>query len=239
MYSAQPEFSAYGLSHWAVIALFVVGSVFLIFAGRRQTEVQARHLSRVLGGILAVIYGSAVLYSLSSPTLGGSVPLQLTDLATVSAIYALWSHRHWPFALTYYWGLVLSTQALISPALAGPDFPGYEFLAFWAIHLFVVWAAIYLTWGRRMRPTWRSYRLAVLVTLTWAIVTFIFNRVADTNYGFLNAKPSTASLLDLMGPWPVYLFSGMTIVFVIWALMTWPWERDGSLDKDAADQPMG
>jgi hypothetical integral membrane protein (TIGR02206 family) len=128
---------------------------------------------------------------------------------------------------------------LISPALAGPDFPGYEFLAFWAIHLFVVWAAIYLTWGRRMRPTWRSYRLAVLVTLTWAIVTFIFNRVADTNYGFLNAKPSTASLLDLMGPWPVYLFSGMTIVFVIWALMTWPWERDGSLDKDAADQPMG
>jgi purine-cytosine permease-like protein len=60
VYSAQPEFSAYGLSHWAVIALFVVGSVFLIFAGRRQTEVQARHLSRVLGGILAVIYGSAV-----------------------------------------------------------------------------------------------------------------------------------------------------------------------------------
>ena len=47
------------------------------------------------------------------------------------------------------------------------------------------------------------------------------------------------TLLDLMGPWPVYLFSGMTIVFVIWALMTWPWERDGSLDKDAADQPMG
>ncbi|MFF8860364.1 TIGR02206 family membrane protein, partial [Streptomyces althioticus] len=133
-YSAQPEFSAYGPSHWAAIALFVAGSVFLIWAGRRQTEAQARHLSRALGGILAVIYGSAVLYSLSSPTLGGSVPLQLTDLATVSAIYALWSHRHWPFALTYYWGLVLSTQALISPALAGPDFPGYEFLAFWAIH---------------------------------------------------------------------------------------------------------
>ncbi|MER7484203.1 MULTISPECIES: TIGR02206 family membrane protein, partial [Actinomycetes] len=105
------------------------------------------------------------------------------------------------------------------------------------IHLFVVWAAIYLTWGRRMRPTWRSYRFAVLVTLTWAIVTFIFNRIADTNYGFLNAKPSTASLLDLMGPWPVYLFSGMTIVFIIWALMTWPWERDGILDKDAA-QPV-
>ncbi|MER7569366.1 MULTISPECIES: TMEM164-related integral membrane acyltransferase [Streptomyces] len=134
VYSAQPEFSAYGPSHWAAIALFVAGSVFLIWAGRRQTEAQARHLSRALGGILAVIYGSAVLYSLSSPTLGGSVPLQLTDLATVSAIYALWSHRHWPFALTYYWGLVLSTQALISPALAGPDFPGYEFLAFWAIH---------------------------------------------------------------------------------------------------------
>ncbi|NEW47902.1 TIGR02206 family membrane protein, partial [Nocardia cyriacigeorgica] len=27
------------------------------------------------------------------------------------------------------------------------DFPHYEYLGFWAIHLLVVWAAIYLTWG--------------------------------------------------------------------------------------------
>ena len=178
-----------------------------MWVGRRQTERQARRLGRILGAVTAVIYAAILIYVLTPPTID-SVPLQLTDLATVTAAYALWSQKHWAYALTYYWGLVLSTQALISPALQSPDFPHYQFLAFWAIHLLVVWAAIYLTWGRGMRPDWRSYRLAVVVTVVWAAVTFTFNRIAGTDYGFLNRKPSTASLLDVLGPWPWYVFAG-------------------------------
>ena len=62
----------------------------------------------------------------------------------------------------------------------------------------------------------------------WATVTFTFNTFAGTNYGFLNHKPSTASLLDAMGPWPWYVFVAATLVCVVWALMTWPWERTRS-----------
>ncbi len=153
------------------------------------------------------------------------MPLRLTDLATIVAAYALWSQRHWAFALTYYWCLVLSAQALVSPVLFGPDFPALQFLAFWAIHLLVVWAAIYLTWGRGMRPTWRSYRIAVLTTAVWAVVTFTFNLIAGTNYGFLNSKPATATLLDVLGPWPLYILVGGALLVIVWALMTWPWER--------------
>ena len=91
-----------------------------------------------------------------------------------------------------------------------------------------MWAAIYLTWGRGMRPDWRSYRLAVVVTVVWAAVTFTFNRIAGTDYGFLNRKPSTASLLDVLGPWPWYVFVAATLVAIVWALMTWPWQRNRS-----------
>ena len=164
------QFTAYGPSHWAIIAVFVIGAGLLVWLGRRQTEAQARRLGRVLGALTAVIYTAILIYVLTPPTIE-SVPLQLTDLATVVAAYALWSQKHWAFALTYYWGLVLSTQALVSPALQSPDFPHYQFLAFWAIHLLVVWAAIYLTWGRGMRPDWRSYRFAIVVTAVWAAVT--------------------------------------------------------------------
>jgi hypothetical integral membrane protein (TIGR02206 family) len=218
------QFSAYGPSHWGVLGLFAVGAAVLVWIGRRQTEPRARRLGRVLGAVTALIYAAILSYVLIPPTLD-SVPLQLTDLATVVAAYALWSRKQWAYALTYYWGLVLSTQALISPALQSADFPDYRFLAFWAIHLLVVWAAIYLTWGRGMRPDWRDYRLAVVVTVAWAVVTFTFNTVAGTNYGFLNHKPSTASLLDVMGPWPWYLVVATALVLIVWALMTWPWER--------------
>ena len=225
LYLAQRQFTMYGPSHWAVIAVFAMGSVLLVWIGRRQTESQGRRLGRILGVLTAAIYGAVLIYSLIPPTIYGSVPLNLTDLATGAAAYALWSQRHWAFALTYYWGLVLSTQALISPVLTGPDFPDYRFLGFWSIHLLVVWAAIYLTWGRRTRPSWRSYRIAVMVTLAWAAVTFTFNRIAGTDYGFLNGKPSTPSLLDVLGPWPVYLLTAATLILTVWALMTWPWVR--------------
>lgn len=225
LFSAPRQFTMYGPSHWAVIAVFAIGSALLVWIGRRQTSSQARRLGRLLGALTAAIYVVVLVHSLIPPAIDRSVPLDLTDLATVTAAYALWSQRHWAFALTYYWGLVLSTQALISPVLTGPDFPGYRFLGFWSIHLLVVWAAIYLTWGRRIHPDWRSYRIAVVVTLVWAIVTFTFNRIAGTDYGFLAAKPRTPSLLDILGPWPVYLLAAAALIFTVWALMTWPWVR--------------
>lgn len=222
---AQRQFEPYGPSYWGAIAVFVAGAVTAVWLGRRQTEEQSRRFGRVLGAATGLIYGAVLIYSLIPPTVERSVPLRLTDLATVAAACALWSQRHWAYALTYYWGLVLSAQALISPVLVGPDFPHYSFLAFWAIHLLVVWAAIYLTWGRGMRPGWRSLRLVVVVTAVWAAVTFVFNRVADTNYGFLNGKPVTASLLDVLGPWPVYIVTATSLIVIVWVLMTLPWVR--------------
>ncbi|MDT5017630.1 MAG: hypothetical protein QOD39_3790 [Mycobacterium sp.] len=208
-----------------MLAVFVVGAALLVWLGRRQTEPAAQRFGRFVGALTALIYAAAFVYALFPPSLGSSVPLQLTDLATVVTAYALWSQKPWAYALTYYWGLVLSVQALISPALSGPDFPSYQFMGFWSIHLIVVWAAIYLTWGRGMRPRWRSYGLVVAVTLSWVLVAMTFNTIAGTNYGFVNRKPTTASLLDVLGPWPWYVVTAAALVVMVWALMTWPWER--------------
>lgn len=230
MLSAQREFSAYGLSHLVVLTLFALGAVLLVIVGRRQTEAQARLLSRVLAVLLVAAFLVALVYKLIQPTIDTSVPLQLCDLAELAAAYALWSRRHWAFVLTYYWGLVLSSQALITPDIGtpregSPDFPHHLFVTFFTLHVLVVWAAIYLTWGRGMRPRWRDYRFAVIATLAWVAVTLAFNAITGANYGYLNRKPPTASVLDVLGPWPVYLAVEVAIVLIVWALMTWPWER--------------
>ncbi|BBX93753.1 TIGR02206 family membrane protein [Mycolicibacterium boenickei] len=241
MFSAQREFSAYGPSHLIVLAVFATGAVLLVMIGRRQSEAQARILSRVLAGLLVAAFLVALVYKLVDPTIDTSVPLQLCDLAELAAAYALWSQRHWAFVLTYYWGLVLSSQALITPDIGtakdgAPDFPHHLFVTFFTLHVLVVLAAIYLTWGRGMRPRWRDYRFAVIATLAWVAFTFTFNVVAGTNYGYLNRKPPTASVLDVLGPWPVYLLAEVVIVLIVWALMTWPWERARQRATTAASQ---
>jgi hypothetical integral membrane protein (TIGR02206 family) len=239
MYSAQREFTAYGPSHLIVLAIFAVGAVLLVWIGRRQTESQARLLGRVLAVLIVAAFVVALGYKLVHPHLDTSVPLQLCDLAELAAAYALWSQRHWAFVLAYYWGLVLSSQALITPDVGtaeegAPDFPHHLFITFFTLHVLVVWAAIYLTWGQRNRPTWRDYRFAIIVTLVWAAFTFTFNAITGTNYGYLNRKPPTASLLDVLGPWPFYLLTEVAIVLIVWALMTWPWERTRRRATDAA-----
>lgn len=222
---AAREFATYGPSHWAAIAVFVAAAVGVVALGRRQDADAARRFSRAFAVLVLALQLAIQVYSVTRWSIHHSLPLHLSDFAGYVSAYALWSHRRWAFWLTYYWCLTLSTQALVSPALRGPDFPHVGFLAFWLIHLFVVWAALYLTFGLRMRPSWRGYRFTVLVSVCWAAAAMTFNAIAGTNYGFLNAKPAPGSVLDLFGPWPWYLIPEIALVLTVWALMTWPWER--------------
>lgn len=228
--AAQQEFSAYGVSHLAVLAIFVIGAVVLVWAGRTQSAERARLLGRVLAVALVTMFCVALVYKLIRPDIQTSIPIQLCDIAELMAAYALWTQRHWACAVTYYWGLFLSSQALLTPdigtpAEGAPDFPHHLFVTFFALHVLVVWAAVYVTWGLRQRPTWRTFRFTVAITMIWVALTFTFNIIANTNYGYLNAKPAAASVLDLLGPWPVYALIEVTVVIGVWALMTWPWER--------------
>lgn len=137
---------------------------------------------------------------------------------------ALWTRRRWAVALNYFWGLTLSIQGIITPDLASV-FPEPRSVMYWGMHLLIVWSAIFLTFGLRIGPTWREYRIAVVTTALWMVGVFAFNLVADTNYGYVNGKPTRASALDLLGPWPLYLLAEVAIVATAWALMTWPWVR--------------
>ncbi|GAB3479205.1 TIGR02206 family membrane protein [Amycolatopsis cihanbeyliensis] len=229
------EFTVFGMSHVLVLLVFAAGAAALVWLGRRYGRAGAAGWSvRVLG---LVVLGLQVVVQAhlmnTAPNIENRLPLHLSDLVGIVAAYALWSPCGWARALTYYWGIALSPQALLTPFYRCADFPSTDFLIFWGMHLFVVWAAIYLTWGLRIRPDWHAYRITVTVTACWAAATMMFNAVAGTNYGFLNRKPDTGSVLDLLGPWPWYLIPEFALVLGGWALMTWPWTRRRGIEARA------
>ena len=126
------------------------------------------------------------------------LPLQICDFAwLVAAVVLLTRDVRWA-ALLYFWGLTLSLQGVLTPDL-GQVFPDPQFFGFWVRHLTPVWVAVYLV-GARAGPSWRGYRLAVAVTALWAATMMTLNAVLGSNYGFLNAKPTSHSLLDFLGP---------------------------------------
>ncbi|WP_186526071.1 TIGR02206 family membrane protein [Leekyejoonella antrihumi] len=152
-----------------------------------------------------------------------SLPLQICDVAWLIAGIALLTRGARRSALHYYWGLTLSLQGVLTPdldhVLLDPQFFG-----FWLRHLLPVWAAVYLV-GARIGPSWRDYRFVVAVTAVWAAVMMSLNTPFGSNYGYLNGKPATHSVLDLLGPWPWYVLVEVALVAAVWALITWPWIR--------------
>jgi hypothetical integral membrane protein (TIGR02206 family) len=227
-------FTAFGPAHVvALVVMVAVVPVLVVVGRRRRTSDPGDRLGTAfaVGLLLVTIPLQVVYFTPGYWDLDTTLPIQLCDLASLVSAYALWTHRWWAAGLIYYWGLTLTIQAILTPSLTSA--PGNPvFWLYWGMHLGTVWAAVYLTWGRGLRPDWRSYRVAVTVTTCWAAAVYCFNLVADTNYGFLNRKPSTASILDLLGPWPWYVAAEIVIVWSVWALMTWPWVR--ALRRSAA-----
>lgn len=224
---ASTRFESFTLEHLGLVVGFLVVAVVLALVGRshRGTDGELRFRRGFAIAIPCITIPMQVLQLLPDDfNAGTSLPLQLCDLAWMAAIYALWTRNPFATALVYFWGLTLTVQGIITPSLA-ETFPDPRYFMFWGMHFLTVWAAVYLTFGLKVPVTWRTYRFAVVTTAIWAVTVMVINAFADTNYGYLNRKPSSASLLDVMGPWPVYVVVEVAILVGIWALMTWPWVR--------------
>lgn len=228
----------FSATHGVMLVLFAVGIPAVVRLGRwaRDEPDRAVRVSRTYAVVLVAVTGAMQVVQLlpGEYDVDTSLPLNLCDFAWMTAAYALWTQSQTAAALIYYWGLALSTQGLITPDLhAGPAEP--SFYGFWSMHYVIVWSAIYLVWGLGIRPTWSTYRVVVTLTFVWLIAVYVFNVLVDTNYGFVNHKPSGGSVLDYFGPWPLYVGVEVVVVAVVWALMTWPWEGTaGAGQPDAA-----
>ncbi|WP_197984007.1 TIGR02206 family membrane protein [Aeromicrobium sp. CFBP 8757] len=230
MLAADERFESYGSSHLTVLAIFVIGVAVAIVAGRRlaggpHEQVVRRTFAIVLLCVTIPLQVLQLTPDEWNPQT--SLPLQLCDLAWMVAAHALWTRHRVTSTITYLWGITLTTQGMLTPDLAS-DFPEPRFLMFWGMHVLIVWASFFLVVGLRIVPTWRTYRLTVVLTLAWAVAAYAFNVVAGTNYGYLNRLPRNASLLDHLGPWPLYVVLEIAIVAAVWALLTWPWTRPSS-----------
>ena len=211
----------YGVTHWVPLAIFVIGLWPVVRLGRaHRTADGPTRFSRTWAVLIpAVTVPFQVIDLTTNFDIDVTVPLHLCDLTWVAAAWALWTHHRFAIALTCFWGLVLTTQGIVTPSL-GEEFPEPRYFAYWCLHLLIVWAAVYLVVGLGLVPSWRDYAATVAATLGWAAAAYAFNVAADTNYGYLVEKPSSGSLLDLLGPWPWYVAAEIAIVAGVWALMT-------------------
>lgn len=196
------SFVLWGPDHLTVLLLTLGGVVALLISRQRLGRLHDVSLRR---GIAMVLFGNEFVAWVWAAVHGvARIPLQLCDLALLLTVAALWSPRPRACELAYFWGLVGSSQAILTPDLQHP-FPDYWWLKFFATHCGVVLSVVYLAVTGRVRLMDRSVWRVWGLTNLYAGMVGLINWIAGTNYGYLARKPMQPSLLDVFGPWPLYI----------------------------------
>ena len=215
-------FSADHVGALIAIALLSAAAVCLARArpGARLTPASRAIALVVLAAYLA---DHAVAASRDIWSVRLYLPLHLSDAATVVAVLALWTARPALVELAYFWGLTGSLQATLTPDL-GHEFPDVLYFTYFVTHGGVVLAALLLVAGRGIAPRVGAAARAFAATIALAAAAAGACLATGGNYMFLRRKPPD-SLLDLLGPWPVYIAGAALVAAAMFALLTVPFRR--------------
>src|SRR6185437_14876232 len=109
-------------------------------------------------------------------------------------------------------------QAVITPDL-NESFPDVLWVTYYATHGGAIVAACLLVFGERRYPrpgaVWRVFG----ITAAFAACAALGTLITGGNYMFLRRKPAHGSLLDAMGPWPVYILGAALLALAMFVAL--------------------
>ncbi|WP_241249047.1 YwaF family protein [Agrococcus sp. KRD186] len=216
----------YGVEHMLVLAVTVVLIVALPLAIRRAKDVRRAELWITRSGWMLLVLTLLWMAWGMLPAnwdINESLPFHFSDALRLVTAIALITRSGWAIAVSHFWGLTLNLQSFITPDLNYFQVPALEFAMYWLLHIAALLAPVVLVWGLGFQPTWFGYGTALVLTVSWAAVALVANSVTGANYGYLSRAPEGPSILDALGPWPIYIGWEAVLVAGVWALMTVPW----------------
>ena len=233
--------------HLWTMAAIATATAALVAASRLRpgpwTMVAARTLAAVLVGDEVAWWIYLVATHANRAELLYALPFQLCDAAIFVSAFALWSRRQIAVEVTYFWGLAGTIQAVITPDLP-QHFPNFLFIQYYVAHGGVVAAALLLVAGLGQWPRRNAVVRVAGLTIAYAALVGLLDAATGADYMFLRAKPASATLLDLLGPWPWYIgwaaLVGVALFFILDApfrLLRRSTSRKRSADRITARVP--
>lgn len=208
----------FGVVHLRLLGVVIAAAVTLTSLCRHK-RVSLRLLRLVLGYGLAINELTWWVFRYAHEGVHRTnLPLQLCDLTVWATVAACITCVPLAIEFSYFTGVAGSGMALLTPDLWSP-WPSYPAVYFFLAHGGIVVACSVLVFGRiaGIRPG--AIRRIFGLLAAYAVVVGIFNAFAGANYMYLCQKPGNPSLLDFLGPWPVYLLGGAAVALVLFWLL--------------------
>jgi hypothetical integral membrane protein (TIGR02206 family) len=219
--SKEYEFEMFSVSHFIIIALLFLGSVFIFIKSDTLKAVKWRKAEVAVGISLFLIEVTYHIWMAVNDMwdVSHAIPLELCSISLILSVILLLTRKQVIYEILLFTALLGASQAIFTPLL-NFNFPHFRFFHFFYTHLMEIWVVLYFTWVVGYRPTiWSVVKLFVFLNFLMPIILLI-NKAVDGNYMFLSYKPKSPSLLDLLGPYPWYILS-MEFLLISLSLIVW------------------
>ena len=174
---------------------------------------------RIINEIGGWIYRAATVQSFSV-FVQSYLPLHICGVALFVVVLALLRRNQILYEIGYFWGIVGTLNAALTPQL-GVGFPHYRFFQYFIVHGGIVVSVLFTTWGLRMRPTLKGLLRAFLLANLYMVFIAGVNLLLKSNYMFICDPPLTKSPF-FFAPWPWYIPILDGVAFVLFFVVYSP-----------------
>jgi hypothetical integral membrane protein (TIGR02206 family) len=214
-------FELFGTAHLAFLLVVAAGLFSLRFLrGKSEKTLRTfRYLLIFFSVTNELAYHIWALYW-GHWTIQTMLPLHLCSFFVIINAVMLWKKNFRLYEYSIFLGVGGAMQALLTPDAGIYGFPHVRAIQTMVAHTLIMAGPIYLTVVEGFRPYWRSIPRIFLGANIYMLCVGIINWLLGSNYMFIAHKPATASLIDVLGPWPWYILSlegvGLVVCVIIY-----------------------
>lgn len=216
------DFTPFTIQHLGVVSSLIIFGFLLLFFAKNQSKKRQILIGNVFAFCLSltVIFATILNFYKGNFNYQKDLPLHLCSfMAIIIPVFSITRK------LIYYEILLFLVFAGTLQSIITPDESNYlnfKFFRYWFVHAGLIIFMLYATFIYKMRPTIKSVAKSFLAMQIYMIIMFIINYFLGSNYFYTNRKPDAATLLDLFGEWPTYIFVVEIIVIPYFLLIYLP-----------------
>jgi hypothetical integral membrane protein (TIGR02206 family) len=222
-FTGQP-FVIFSPSHLVALSIIVIILLLIFIFRNRFTERGKKIFRYSLATMLIVQEISNHLWFVYAGqwTIQEMLPLHLCGLLVWASAYMLVRKSNTVYEFAYIIGIMGALQALLTPNIGLYGYPHFRFFQTNLSHGGIVIAALYMTWVEKFRPYPKSLLHVLIYGNLYMAFVGLVNWLIGSNYLFIAYKPPTASILDSLPDWPIYILYIEGLAIVLGLLMYLP-----------------